>query len=74
MSVEFNPIKRSPELQDRINKVMSVDYKDIGPITQKHLDSVKGNPNASTRQYLGLMRTTEEEYTRRDEILKRPLP
>ena len=74
MSAERIPNKISPELQERIDKNKFVDCTDIGPITQKHIDSVKGNPNAPTRQYLGLMRTTEEEYSRRDEILKRPLP
>jgi len=74
MSVELSPNQRSPEMQELIDKVAFVDYSDIGPITQKHIDSVKGNPNAPTRQYLGLMNTTEEENSRRDEILKRPLP
>lgn len=74
MSIENSPNQRSPEMQELIDKVLYVDLPDIGPITQEHLDSVKGNPDAPTRQYLGLMRTTKEEYTRRDEILKKPLP
>ncbi|MFA5749960.1 MAG: hypothetical protein WC895_01920 [Candidatus Shapirobacteria bacterium] len=74
MFAESSPNQRSSELKKIIDDFMSINYSDTSQITQKHLDSVKGNPNAPTRQYLGLMRTTEEEYSHRDEILRRPLP
>ena len=43
-------------------------------INQETIDKIIGNPDAPPRQRLGRMRTTEEEYRYRDEILKRPLP